>query len=101
MAFKSGHLLLGSELARDFLSGISQVLVHYNEAQHFLLLAPGDNGWFAKMHKPAFCLVKDANMNGEKMVSIRSFEIDYELNLEDRELGFEWNPVTRLIKVFV
>ncbi|WP_375448046.1 hypothetical protein [uncultured Fibrella sp.] len=86
---KNSYLLVEVAVAGVAFGSDLQVSVVYYPDRQTLLVAGKSKGFFEKLHKTSWLLLKDRNLLGDKSVNIRELLIDNDIDDTDRDLPYE------------
>ena len=86
---KNSYLLVEAAVAGVAFGGDWQVSAVYYPDRQTLLVAGKLKGFFEKLNKTSWLLLKDRNLLGDKSVNIRELLIDNDIDDTDRDLPYE------------
>ncbi|AQG78928.1 hypothetical protein [Spirosoma montaniterrae] len=86
---KNSNLLIEAALARDAFGNDAQVSLVYYPDRNALLVAGKSKAFFEKLHETHWVILKERNLLGDKLVSIRDILLDHDLDDTDRPLLYE------------
>jgi hypothetical protein len=98
---RNAHLIIEGSLAAGVFGDVSAVYLKYYPERKALLVAPTDQGWFAKMHTGIQCLLKNKNIRGDKSIALHEILIDFALSDADRPLRYEIQAGGRMLHVHI
>lgn len=99
---RNGHLLLKSGLARQMASILDEkafVKIVFYPKEAKLMLASHDDEWFSSIHKAKAAMLKNKNLQGDKVVALREILMDNEIDEQDRQLTYHYDQDLCVLQV--
>jgi hypothetical protein len=94
------HLIIQSDLARQFCGENRQVFAVFLNDQSKILLANTDDTAFKAKHKPIMLFVKQKNSRGDKSISLQEFFADWpEAPQQNRELEYQLSETEPILEI--
>ncbi len=97
---RSSHIILPQEIVQQVFGEEYNIYMVYQQDKQRILAVPVSSSWFTKIYEETKqALLKLRNAQGDCSLPIGELIIDYEIDHRDRELAFDIETNTGLLKI--